>query len=164
MCNSRLRRIDSVSVPAVSSFSGQETFGVAEPVIKRRTPYNDVFDRLLLRKTERSVPSAKMTTHALGEETTSLDLVQLYLPTLGYESELFLAHIWHLLILQPAGEEGILLTDGYANVFHVRVAFTGLLALGASWKDGWEINADTRIDAVNHQIVRWRAGCRVFSY
>ena len=161
--NRRLIRIDAVDVPAIELFSGQETFGASPALIKRQSSYNDMFDRFLLRKVEREIPSLNLTAHELTEETRSSDLVEMYLPGLGFGSEVFLAHVWYLLTLQPAGEEGVLLTSGRGNAFHVGVPGTGIVAVGVRWNDGWNVEADSRIDAVNHQAVRWYAGCRVFS-
>jgi hypothetical protein len=84
---------------------------------------------------------------------------------LGRKSELFLAYVWHLLTLQPAGEAGILLTNGGPNVFHIFGYGRSVLALSAHWSqiNDWSIRADAHLDAVNHQQVRWSAGCRVFA-
>ena len=57
----------------------------------------------------------------------------------------FIAIIIHLLSKQAKGEEGMLLTNGYANIFYVQLADSRVVAVGVYWDAdgrGWCFNAD----------------------
>jgi hypothetical protein len=60
---------------------------------------------------------------------------------------------------QGNGEEGLLLTNGYANIFYIRDIGGVLRAVHCYWYDvGWHVHADSVEDPIE-----WRAGDRVFS-
>ncbi len=73
--------------------------------------------------------------------------------------ETTLSAIYGLLLKQPKGEEGALLTNGYANIFYVRDVNGTLRAVDASWHDGgWYVYASSV-----ESTLAWDAGGRVFS-
>jgi len=75
------------------------------------------------------------------------------------EAEVTLAGVYELLKLQPRGEAGDLLVNGYANIFYARDKGGILRAVGVYWRDfGWLVYAYS----VGHPD-GWGAGCRVFS-
>ncbi len=77
------------------------------------------------------------------------------------KAEVSLAHMFDLLKKQAHGEEGVLLTNGYANIFYVRDADGILWAVVAYWGSGYR---DWLVEA--HSIGtpgRWGGGGRVFS-
>ena len=60
---------------------------------------------------------------------------------------------------QGNGEDGILLTNGYANIFYIRDIKGVFWAVGCYWGgDGWDVSADS----VGAPDV-WDGGNRVFS-
>ena len=75
------------------------------------------------------------------------------------ETETSLAEIAACLQKQASGEPGMLLTNGYANIFYVRDSVWALRAVNVDWYgDGWSVYADS----VEHPN-DWSAGSRVFS-
>lgn len=59
-------------------------------------------------------------------------------------AEVALSQIWRLLERQPNGEEGVLLTNGYANIFYVRNITGVLVVVTVVWialKNGWQVYA-----------------------
>lgn len=54
----------------------------------------------------------------------------------------FLPMLWSILSKQKNGEEGFLLNNGYANIFHVELEDGRVVAVYARWHgDGWNLNA-----------------------
>lgn len=75
------------------------------------------------------------------------------------KAETTLSAIYGLLLKQPKGEEGALLTNGYANIFYVRDTSGVLRAVHVGWDDdGWGVGAYSVENAGE-----WFAGYRVFS-
>lgn len=73
--------------------------------------------------------------------------------------ETTLSAIYGLLLKQPKGEEGALLTNGYANIFYVKDINGVLRAVNVLWDDyGWRVY----VNSVGRTLV-WLAGRRVFS-
>ena len=97
------------------------------------------FKDIFLGKTEEDVENATLTVHRL--EKSSLDAP--ILAELGDRAETTLTYLYKLLKKQPNGEKGILLTNGYANIFYIRDANKGILwAVHAYWHGaGWFVNA-----------------------
>ena len=74
------------------------------------------------------------------------------------KAETALAEIWGCVQRQANGEDGVLLTNGYTNIFYVRDVNGLLRAVGVLWfVGGWYANACALVDD------RWFGGCRVFS-
>ncbi len=73
--------------------------------------------------------------------------------------EIALADVAALMTKQNSGQQGALLTNGYANIFYVRDVISVLRAVGVYWDgDGWRVNA------CSVGVPReWHAGYRVFS-
>ena len=75
------------------------------------------------------------------------------------KAETTLQEVFALISKQPKGEEGDLLTDGYANIFYVRDKENALRAVGVYWRDdGWLVYAYSVEDPGG-----WHAGYQVFS-
>ena len=75
--------------------------------------------------------------------------------------ETTLHHMWELLTRQGQGEDGTLLTNGYANIFYVRDKSGILWAVYCRWDSvdrGWHVEADSVGDPF-----RWYGGYQVFS-
>jgi hypothetical protein len=74
--------------------------------------------------------------------------------------EVSLSTLWYLLTLQPKGESGALLTNGYANIFYIRDVKNTLSAVLCNWDsdDGWSVEASPVADPYG-----WAADDQVFS-
>lgn len=74
------------------------------------------------------------------------------------KAETTLAEVYALLSARAKGKKGLLLTNGYANIFYVRSVSGVLCLVRVYWKDGgWNMSAFL----VEHLNV-WLAGCQVF--
>lgn len=83
------------------------------------------------------------------------------IPALGGEekAETTITEVFHLMTMQAAGEEGALLTNGWANIFYVRDQEGVLRSVYVFWYDGgWVVRASS----VEDPSV-WDVGDRVFS-
>ena len=92
---------------------------------------------------------------------TRNDLDNEIIAALGGEdaAEVGLADIWRLMERQANGEQGVLLTNGYANIFYVRDIEGTLRAVRVYWGgSGWRVDATP----VGYPF-RWDAGSQVFS-
>ncbi|NTU67116.1 MAG: hypothetical protein HGB08_04310 [Candidatus Moranbacteria bacterium] len=75
------------------------------------------------------------------------------------QAETMLGVIFSLMSKQPNGEDGVLLSNGYANIFYVRDDVQVLWAVGVGWGgDGWRVNAYS-VAGTNG----WDGAYRVFS-
>lgn len=75
------------------------------------------------------------------------------------KAETSLTEIFALMAKQPRGEKGILLTNGYANIFYVRDTDGVLPAVYVCWDgDGWDVGTGSF-----GSPDRWFAGNQVFS-
>ena len=75
------------------------------------------------------------------------------------KAETALLEIYDLMAKQANGEKGVLLTNGWANIFYVRDNAGVLRAVDVCWDDdGWYVGA-LPVDG----SFRWRAGLQVFS-
>lgn len=74
------------------------------------------------------------------------------------KAEITFAGIYKFMKLQPNGENGALLVDGFANIFYVKDADGVLRAVYVRWVGvGWFVEGCETDD-----WSRWGAGCRVF--
>ena len=77
---------------------------------------------------------------------------------LGIGIETDLACLWSLLEQKPEGEEGVLLTDGYTNIFYITDVSGVVRTVNVQWSsDGWRVSSRDLND--NH----WVAEYQVFS-
>lgn len=75
------------------------------------------------------------------------------------KAETTLAEIFSLMSNQPNGEDGVLLTNGYANIFYVKDVSGVLRAVDVGWRDGgWFVSA---FSVVRPDV--WFGGFRIFS-
>lgn len=80
---------------------------------------------------------------------------------LGNSKETTLAQVYALIERQKGGKPGVLLTNGWANIFYVKDATGGLRAVGVRWGasgDGWSVFASS----VGYPR-GWHDGDQVFS-
>ena len=147
-----LKRVASVAVPAVQRF-------VAGDCLKEANVgwTGDNFKRLFLDKIGENVPEANLAVSRLEEASLDAPILK----ELGDRAEVSLAHMFDLLKRQAHGEEGILLTNGYANIFYVHDRNNTLWAVSARWDSA---RRDWYVEA--HSIKNpngWSDGHLVFS-
>ncbi len=117
------------------------------------------FEEYFLGKVEKLAEVAETTLRYQDLVKNSLD--RPIIEALGGEAkaETSAAEICGLLEKQPNGEDGPLLTNGYANIFYVRDVNGVLRAVGVGWSDGgWDVIARSVVGPRE-----WGAGDRVFS-
>ena len=74
--------------------------------------------------------------------------------------EIFLPLLWQMLSLQPNAEEGSLLTNGYSNIFHVKLKDSRVVAVVVRWiGDVWRLSA-SELDCADG---RWSGGRAFFT-
>lgn len=147
-----LKRITTITAPAVQRFVAKDCLKVANV---GWTSNN--FKKLFLGKVEENVLEQKLAVSRL--ERASLDAP--ILAELGDKAEVSLAYLFDLLKKQSKGEDGVLLTNGYANIFYVRSTDGNLWAVRADWDSHnryWDVEAASVEDPC-----RWRGGRQVFS-
>lgn len=150
-----LTSVTTTSMSAITKFSAKQTFGAKKPAITLWY-LGDTFKEKMLGKVEHDISATTLTAQALTRDSLDAPI----LAELGDRAEIFLAHVWDLLTKQANGESGILLTNGYANIFYVRGTDGNLWAVSAHWHAG----CGWRVDA--HSVERpsgWYAGGQVFS-
>jgi len=108
-------------------------------------------------KVEEPIPEITLRYQELRKSSVDAPIIA----ELGGEAkaETTLAEMFALLERQKNGESGVLLTNGYANVFYIRDVNGVLRAVDARWfGDGWLVDAYFVGDPF-----RWFDGGRVFS-
>ncbi len=108
-------------------------------------------------KIETEVVSSSLNYRKLTQSALDATIIS----TLGGETkaETSLAEVFHLMSLQPNGEEGVLLTNGYANIFYVRDLSGVLRVVFVHWSGyGWRVRAGEV-----SRPVPWGGGDQVFS-
>ena len=102
-------------------------------------------------------PGVGITLHYAKLLEASLDAP--IIEELGNTTETMLAHIAALIKCQKTGKSGVLLTNGYANIFYVKDVMGVLRAVYVYWfGGGWGVLADSLSFPS-----RWDDGYRVFS-
>jgi len=150
--NDLLEKIATVSVPGVDKF-------VAKEHIKSANIgwMGDKFKKLFLNKVEEGVKDIVARVDRLKRASCDGPIRA----QLGDRGEVSLAHFFWLIEQQPKGENGKLLTNGYANIAYIRGIDNNLWAVSAFWhSDGgdWDVDA--------HSVGRpdwWRGGHQVLS-
>ncbi len=108
-----------------------------------------------LDKVEQSTLSTSLRFHRLTCDSVDGPIIS----ELGKNYETSLYQIWNLLEQQPDGEPGVLLINGYSNIFYVSDSDVILWVVYARWYDnGWYINASPVGSPGG-----WEGGIRVFS-
>ena len=117
----------------------------------------DRFEREFLDKTEEPVNGGTLSFYELLKKSVDTPIIA----ELGGENkaETTLTEIFVQMKKQGNGEDGDLLTNGYANISYIRNSAGVLRAVGCYWDvSGWGVGADS-VDAPNV----WGAGSQVFS-
>lgn len=115
------------------------------------------FKKHFLDKIEEAGTECKLRIDKLLEDSLDKPI----LSDLSDRAETTMARVWQLLLLQPKGEEGKLLTNGFANIFYVRDDKGVLWAVYVRWYSGC---GDWDVEACSAEFPgRWDAGYQVIS-
>lgn len=155
--NDPMKRVATVIIVPPAQFAArdhyvEDTSGGANVAIAW---IGNTFRRQLLDKVETGSDPAEIIVYRLRVPTTNRGIFAL----VGDRPDIGLAHIWALLLHQPAGEEGPLVTEGRANLFLVSDMHGAHFVVDVIWGGaGWEIGA-TPLDGP----IRWRARYQILS-
>lgn len=155
-----LELVGTITISATTKkFVVKERFvlSIGSDVAVKISYLGDNFKAWFSEKTEE--PFAGSTIQSFKLRQSSLD--QPIITELGGEAkaETTLAEIYALMERQKNGEHGILLANGWANIFYVRDASGVLRAVRVYWCDGgWDVDAYSTSDPRG-----WSGGLRVFS-
>jgi len=151
--------LEFVSTVTVSATT--KKFVVRDYVQKLRKTKNvyasSNFEKLFFDKTVEPISEQELNYHKLTKNSVDGPIID----ELGGEAkvETTLAEMFSLIALQPNGEDGVSLTNGYANVFYIRDVVGVLRAVCCRWGDGgWHLYAGSVVAPF-----AWRGGGQVFS-
>lgn len=157
-----LEKIGTVTIKAATEkFVAREKFQLnygkeAKPGVSIAY-LGDNFTSWFLEKTEEPKPETALDYSKLMRPSLDTPIME----ELGEAKETMLVEIYALMERQAKGEEGVLLTNGWANIFYVRDANGTLRAVRVDWdsvNEGWHVLADP----VTYSS-RWSVGNQVFS-
>jgi len=152
-----LELVGTVDIAQTGKFIASDKFVVntGDKATLKIAYVSDQFKEWFLDKTEEPADGSQLARYKLVEPSTILDMVG----ALGDKANTTLAQVFYLMEQQGRGEEGVLLVDGYANIFIVpdingvlRAVFVHLSS------DGWDVYA-----LLVEDPFRWRIGDQVFS-
>lgn len=155
-----LQHVRSVSVGAVMRFAVADHFkkDISETAVVKIAYLGDNFKKYFLDKIEDGISATILAAHTLLKSSLDAPIRT----ELGEKREITtLAHLYELLKKQAKGEDGILLTNGYANIFYMVGIDGNFWAVGVIWDSfggGWDVGANS---VENPR--RWRDGNQVFS-
>ncbi len=154
--NRRLKSVDAVECPRIERFEAKDNFGKGVVNGVKFYDFNENFKKLFIPKVETDVAETILQSHQLLRNSNDLGILK----EIEDGKEITnLAHLHYALTLQGDGRGGVLLVNGYANIFYIRGTDGNLWAVFADWcDDGWSLNAHS----VEYPDV-WNAGSQVFS-
>lgn len=159
-----LKHICRFPTPACEKFVAAEHFVVdtSDSAKVRLHDLSEDFKGNFLYKTEENIPRTDLAISKLSRDSRSLDILK----ELDGRAEIKLFQLWHLLTLQPRGEEkGVLLVDGSANTCFIKPRFgefLGVVYVRWSHHRRWFIDSgytdssdDYRRPASSRVVSRW---------
>lgn len=152
--------VDTAVIPATCKFVARDKFVVdaSDKVGVKIAWLVSNFEEWFLDKIEEPAGESELCCHGLLKPSLDGPIIA----ELGGESkkvETTLAELFSLLKKQGNGEDGVLLTNGYANIFYSRDINGELRAVSVCWRGvGWSVHACSV-----ERPYRWRVGDRVFS-
>ena len=135
--------ITVVKVPAVKQFVASDYFKHGEVVDGVMCYLLDNFQKQFGQRVDENVDECDIRIHKLLRNSRDLGIRA---EITEEREETKLAHLWHLLTLQPNGENGTLLTNGSANIFRIRDTEGTLWVVDAFWRSGrrgWRLGASS---------------------
>ena len=155
-----LESLGTITIPATTErFIAKKHF-VVDTSKKARVKISylgDNFRKNFLNKTEEAISETTLRYQRLKKSSRDIPIIN----ELGGEdkAETTLSEMFGLMEMQPNGEEGTLLTNGYANIFYVRDSAGVLWAVRCDCRGGgWSVLADS----VAYPL-EWDAVSQVFS-
>ena len=155
-----LEPITVVSAPAVTTFLAGEKFTVGTQDGVKIGWIGDSFELHFQGREEIDVPAQSLRVHKLKKNSPDMPIIE----DLGGEDfvETNLATMWEQMKRQGLGQQGVLLTNGWANIFYIEDDNGGLWAVYCSWNSArgayWRVGARP----VTHPD-DWLAGNQFFS-
>lgn len=150
----------TVTVDLIDRFSVEEVIKTGKAG-NAKFWFSDNFKRIFGSLVETNVPSASLRFHRLKSNSVDGPILE----ELGGAKLIraFIAHIIALACRQGQGQEGVLLTNGWANIFYVPdpsdpKSFWAVICFWHSSRDGWDFYANP----VSYPF-KWRAGDQVAS-
>lgn len=156
-----LQFVTTISVAASKKFVTADhfTINMNDDAVIKISHIGDNFKKWFLDKVEEERDTTTLSSYKITKNCLDKPIIE---NELGGEdkAETTLSEIYYLLKLQPQGETGTLLTDGYWNIFYVKDNSGELQAVGVYWDTaylGWEVGA--------REITSpgWGSGVQVFS-
>ena len=151
-----LELVGMVTIPAIGQFITKDHFveDVTDTARVKISLLSHNFKSWFLDKTEAPAAEATLRYSKLVKSSTDGPILA------GLDSpETTLSHIFWLMEQQKNGKKGVLLVNGYANVFYVRDVNGTLRAVDVRWLGGgWGVRADSFAGPRG-----WREGRQVFS-
>lgn len=133
---SLLQNLGEVAFPGVTNFVASEKFiqNTSPEVAVKISGFGSNFSNWFLGKTETNVAPSRIGYGKLIQRAKDAVIIAF----LGGDSkaETSLAEIFHLTSLQPNGEAGVLLNNGWANIFYVCDKDDVLRRVYVFWFDG----------------------------
>jgi len=131
-----------IVVPAIGKFVAKDNFVVnTGKKTKVKIPYlGNNFQKWFLDKVEEDVPETTLSSRRVLKWLEDKEIIA----GVGGEilAETRLTQVFYLISQQSNGEEGVLLANGYANIFYVRDVDSLLRPVGVFWDgDGWGVDA-----------------------
>ncbi len=156
-----LEAVGTATTPAIATFRAKEYFKDDRSGSVKIGWIGDNFRKTFLAgdgMVEGAVAEATLRIHKLVKRSVDGPI----LAELGEAvAETTLGQMYEMMKAQGQGQQGILLTNGYANIFYVRDSNNVLWAAGCRWNSGggyWSVGAHPVSDPVT-----WGAGDQVFS-
>lgn len=153
--NDLLRRVAEVFIGSNKKFVVADHFRIGNAGIAH---LDENFNNNFLGKVEHDIPATTLIVSSLERISSDNDIRR----ELGaYKEQTSLDHLFQLLKRQSRGESsGVLLTNGYQNVFYIRDINQCLWAIGVSYglNGCWCIEASSVA-----RTYRWYNGSRIFS-
>jgi hypothetical protein len=140
-----LEAVGTVATPAIPTFSAKDHFKVdTSGEVKIGYVWEGFRNNFLADdgKVEADIAEATLRVHKFVKSSVDSPIIA----ELGGEdvAETSLAQMYEMMKTQGHGEQGILLTNGYANIFYIRDAKGVLWAAGCCWSSGigyWGVDA-----------------------
>jgi hypothetical protein len=117
-----------VSVKGVKKFVAKDRLKVANIGWS-----GENFDKFFLNKVEENIEDAVIAVHLLGRNSLDAPI----LTELGKRSETKLCHFFGLIEKQSKGEDGLLLTNGNANIAYIIGSDGNMWTVFAHWHSGY---------------------------
>lgn len=157
-----LNLLGSVRIPFAGRFAASEHFVVntKASAVAKVSYLSDNFKEWFMTKVEGGPGVSNFSYCELLKNSVDAPILAALREQFGEgKEETTLAAIWHLMCQQKNGEAGVLLTNGYTNIFYVLDGNGVLRTVSVGWNgDGWNVYAY----AVTYPD-GWYAGDRVFS-